>query len=1800
MAHPLIEKTIADRVKFGLTQALPNNPDNEATYQRWSKQYNIPVETLRAKDPEIEQDIKMREIDPDNLAREFTHTAKFLSNPDRASLTHDDVDGLTWLEKSLQFPSKAASAVESGYYSAVSSVYGANQFVAEAASKVLPDFITTPAIDLVRGMRQDVTGLADKTLPTANDIIEKGVYAGLSSLPQMGLSLMSGGTAGALTSMFAATGGQAFGQARDNNLSFGEATQYGVEQGTFEVLGEMFGVNRLFGDLAANSGIAKVIARQLIPDAIGEQTTTILQDASTWLHLNPEKSFNQYLAERPEAAGTTLVASLVGSAAVGTALPVADRLLRKNNIAAGGAVEQAENLANVQQAAQAAKLSQRDPQALKEFAQQASTVDTVYINPEAYLQSADRDKLNELLPEAAARLEHAQVTGSELAIPASDYIAAMSQGLGLDLTEHVRLEGQDMSAFEAKAYLQNNGAELSTEINAIVENKVAVHDFELSSNNVHDSILNEIKATGRYTDSTATTNATLVSSFYRTLADDLGVTPEQAYNDFKIPVVNAATTGKTLDGTKGAFMPDTLTIGLFEGADLSTFAHESGHAFLEIMSRIDHPVINQRFEDTLKWFGVTREEFNKMDVESKRPHHERFAQGFEAYLFEGKAPSPELQTTFRKFRSWLTNVYKSLVQRFGSLDAGLNTKIDKDIRRVFDRTLATDAEIEAANEHAGLFRLFDLAELSPEDLQNYLQGDAAANQEAKEIMNRIGIRDMKWLSNTKNRVLKSIQKDAAVLRADIREEIANNVNNSPIYKVWNSIKSGQTMKLSVKAVEALGIDSTKLIDNKLASGAGVDPRILMGAFPEYTNVLQFVNDLNGAIPPDTLIDELTDARMLADNAEFATPATIELQAIAAVHNEARGKFVTNEFNTLQRMLGKPAVLVEAAKQFAADAINGLKIKNLKPDVYVRAEKKAAVETIKAHKKADTKKAAEWSRARVLNFWTAKTALDAKTEIDKGIKYFKKVLKSDKIDADYRSQIEGLLSKYNFTHTPGKVKSYHNWVKEQLNAGMVPVDATALLSVANRALLASDLLAEDANGMPILSDEVDIALRVASLLEGQSQIDYKEMTVEQFLGLLDTVKNIEHFGKTKNKLLKANQKADVMATAEGINNNTLDIANNKNLKEKENRFSSNKKKALKMKLRSGFLNFIKAPTLIHEIDGDYNGPLYNAVLKPANENANAEMIELAQAHDKMREILKPIQGDLSTSSIAFPSIGRELNLSDRIVVALYRGNESNLSRLMEGEQWTIQQVEEITNTLTEAELNVVQQIHDYFEQFAPRANEIHRRINGKDINMIPATPWRTTSKDGKTITMKGGYVPVAFDPFANNRSASLTAQTEASAQLQRARNASVVNASFTKDRVKMVKKRPIKLDLNTVISGIQNTIHYIHWQEWALDTNRILKYVDEPIRKYYGAEVMGELNDWAADAAAGTQAPKNSAEKLIVGLASNVSRAGLAFNLVSAAKQVTGLSNSMAEVGKRYIAAEFLQYIQNPKARSKRAMDKSQLMHKRQDSSLQVLAETQKVLHDQSKIGEFLDAWGYKMLLFMQGQVDNITWNAGYNRAIAEGLNEVDAIQLADRFLINSQGSGHAIDLASAERSKGAIRVLMAFSSYMNTVLNSNYRTVTSNKTAVRKVEDLILINALPVMMGIVISEALTIGDSGDNDEEYYIKRFFMDLFGQMFGGIAGIREVTGVAGAIMGEGYTAYHGPTGMRLANDIITLGQQIGQGEIDQAFVKATVNLAGTATGIPSAQINRTIKGATALEQNKTDNPAALVFGYSGKLNK
>jgi len=147
---------------------------------------------------------------------------------------------------------------------------------------------------------------------------------------------------------------------------------------------------------------------------------------------------------------------------------------------------------------------------------------------------------------------------------------------------------------------------------------------------------------------------------------------------------------------RGIYTPGERVITLMQSANESTFIHESGHYFLDVLTDVamkeNAPAqVKADVQTLMDWFGVKDlEEWRSLSIDEQRAAHEQFARGFEQYLREGEAPSSALEKVFKAFKDWLTKIYKSSEE--------LQVEISPEVRAVYDRLLATDEQIRARKE----------------------------------------------------------------------------------------------------------------------------------------------------------------------------------------------------------------------------------------------------------------------------------------------------------------------------------------------------------------------------------------------------------------------------------------------------------------------------------------------------------------------------------------------------------------------------------------------------------------------------------------------------------------------------------------------------------------------------------------------------------------------------------------------------------------------------------------------------------------------------------------------------------------------------------------------------------------------------------------------------------------------------------------------------------------------------------------------------------------------------------------------
>ena len=1407
----------------------------------------------------------------------------------------------------------------------------------------------------------------------------------------------------------------------------------------------------------------------------------------------------------------------------------------------------------------------------------------------------------------------------------------------------------------------------------------------------------------------------------QTFGTEAGISHKETVSDNSTPNTDANQDILFQGGAdRGMFSREHNLIALLKNADASTFVHELGHFFLETNTRIARDLTAKPAENlteqerqflsdvqtTLDWFGVKDlAAWDAMSLDEQRENHEKWARGFEAYLYEGKAPSEELRGLFRRFRSWLKQVYHSL--------KNLNVELTNEVRSVFDRMFASDEQIQQTQYINGMTPMFEdaaQAGMDDADYAQYRHNAERATAEAQDDLTARALRDMAFIRNLRARKIRDMRKQ---YKADFqRAEMAarGSIMSQPVYRAWQLLTARMTEENRIgdgkpkfsKQVDAAhdslfeaiaklgGVNKDEMIsqfgldpkdkipavhigypvlrktngrsidgmiealteegylpaddtgkadprdfeerffdemrgtkryssayvpheqkagdhvanpyaltavrfdhDSLVAMGVngqtlerlidfdmtrkngGMHPDLVSDLIlneegePVFSGGEDLIRALTEAQPPQEAIEETAYLNVLAEKGEVPTQADFEEAADLAAHSEIRQRIIAAEFKALSKATGSANLIRKAASVYAQEKVEQIKVRDLRPSVYTRAEAKAAKASMEAFRKGDIPTAATQKRNQLLQNSMAREVLKAREEMEKARKYlgkFNRVVKS--IDIEYREQIEALLESVELSNAPSlkdldKRTSLLQFVKKMEEQGRAHnIDAEYIAEI-------------------------------------QAKRNYREMTVEEMRVLVDTVKGIEHLGRLKNKMLTARDKRTYQEIRDKIVESIRD-----NARDHDKRTSTAANNI--ERVEDGFSGFmwghIKISSIARILDGGKDaGAFWNYFIRPINEAADREATMTAETAQKLEEILKPLNDNLTHReywrNAEYQIGGQKFTRRQLFAIALNLGNEGNIQRLLSGghgsvRNWNMPEVMDAMQNLTSKEWQAVQKVWDLFESFRPQIAELERKVVGTEPQWVEAKPLTVRTADGEMLTLRGGYYPAKYDSTSTQAAESGNALTDIEDIKSAAKMAANTRHSFTKDRAEAVKNRPLLLDLSVTYNGLNEIIHDLTHREAVIDAARLLKSssIDKAIRETLGAQAKQKLNKALEDIARGNTAPVEGFDEYSGLLRQNVSMAGLAFNIVSAILQSTGFIPAVARLGGKYAWVGLSQFTTHPIKATRTAMEQSEFMRNRGNTRLREIREVAATINGAGKIRKFLTKYSYWLMLKIQQIVDTAIWHGALAKAMDNGKDLDTAIKLADQTVLDTQGGGQIKDLSEFERGSNTQKLFTVFYAYMNTALNQGFVEVKTQKSKAKLAANLIMIYVIPNALNAMIRSALIPGD----DDEDLAKKLAKEQISFVLGLFVFGRELTQLANIATGDRFYGYAGPSGLRPIDDGFKFVQQAVQGEFDSAFVRASVNLLGDAFGLPSAQINRTIKGAQALQDDETDNPAALLFGY------
>lgn len=1193
-----------------------------------------------------------------------------------------------------------------------------------------------------------------------------------------------------------------------------------------------------------------------------------------------------------------------------------------------------------------------------------------------------------------------------------------------------------------------------------------------------------------------------------------------------------------------------FNIKLTDKANLSTFLHETGHFYLEVMgdlaARADVPdQVKQDYQTILDWFGVNDRSAIKVD------QHEQFARGFEAYLREGKAPSAALQSAFSRFKAWLTQIYRDASR--------LNVQLNDEVRRVFDRLLATDDEIAVAQApYRNLFTDAQAAGMSPAEFDAYRAtadkaGKAAEEQLTAEALHELTREQQKWW------------KDA---RGVMQEAVTKEVEAQPVYRVQDLLRKGlqtdgtvgEPVKLARgPLVERYGKPVVSRLRG-MTGDEGIHPDLVAEQFG-YTSGDEMVQALVGARGRKELIQAETDARMRAEYGDMLNDGSLADRAIDAVHNDDRAQVVREELRAIDRLRRQVEKVQRAQdgnsralRNDAYSAIPSLKdirevatqviadktVRDIQPHLYLNAERKANRDAFNFATKNRWQEAAEAKQRELLNHYLYRAATAARKEEEKIYTFMRRFEKPStrerigKAGASYLEQIEGLLDQYEFRRVSGP-------------------------QVERRRSLAQFVAEQEAAGNVVTVPQ--------HLIEQSARVNYRDLTFEELNGVRDAVVNIEHLAKLKNKLLNRKDKRDYEQARSDLIRSLND-----NVPVDARKVATSESSETTADKAFGALAGIDASltrmeNVINRLDGrNTSGPWHELVWNPL---AEAQANERTLFKNGIRSIVEKFAG-MDSKRLAdrfyIASAGKSFNRREILMHALNTGNESNRTKLLKGNKLNDAALADMLGRLDKQDWDLVQSVWDSFDTLWPDIAAMYKRLSGVEPPRIEPKPVSTAFGE-----YRGGYFPIMYD----RKRAGAPPAAVGGELFNEGFEGALPSNGFTNQRNDNASG-PLLLDLSAIPQRLAQHVHDLTHREALQDAHRLTK--DPQIR----AVLLDKLGPRGADsflpwlkAIANDRNPPETGNfnRFLDAARTNTSIVGLGLSSTTLLAQVGGLIPGLLYVKPKLLAQSLLDGIRSPVETYRMITDASPAMRLRWDMEDGRLASSMADLIGKNAFFRKRDdlvRFSFNLLGYLDRGISGAIWMASYREGLAAGKEASAAALDGDNAVRLSQGGTGAMDIAAIQRKDqgAAMRLLTMFYTPFSAYYNQNRDLAFEAKQGSRTVA-----SAAAAMLAVAFFQGV-VGDlltgKGPDEDENTAAWMAKSTLGFGVSGFPVIRDTIGSAlSGHAGSLSPAWQAINAGRQAAGAVT-GLVTGDKDAGSA-AKSVVTAGGYLFGVPTKPLTR-----------------------------
>lgn len=1528
-----------------------------------------------------------------------------------------------------------------------------------------------------------------------------------------------------------------------------------------------------------------------------------------------------------------------------------------------------QNFKDLGQLARENVLAERAPDVAESYFQEIGDAvghSEVYIDAQAVQDAGLAEALVQLSSSAASQFQAALQSGSEIAIPAGEYLMRIARSdINDDLAPLLHLadepslhqtEGMEDEG-QASEQTPQEGAEtaqtdepvgdiadaVSQAIDQVAKGlagqQLAEQNEQLARQNAQSAeqnaqvaepianrlerlrpkeTPNEIKALTKeiasvfeksgapQTEQAAMTGLCL--SLAMTAAQDLGMTPTEFWRAHGLKqAVNpeqAKAAGITqAEGSKGEFFPGQNIIVRWASADPSTLVHESGHWFLHNHIKIAEDLENKAKTEALtegekhyldatkaalKWLGIASfAQWDAMTLEQQRPLHEKFARTYEAYLMDGRAPTRGLRALFRQFSSFLKKVYYVLS---GIPGAELNPQT----KELFDNLFIAQEQVTEANMRR---QMFDLMEqfaglVEPGVLQDYEDTLQERDAEAYEYLMSGLLRNAHRTGRLTLQMEKRITKDANEARKQFAQEERAKFDQTRVGQLMTFLRDGEEQadgskyrpKLTKSELSKLGFTDEEVETLKKAKLLYVHTKGTSQVSAQdlakdrgYTSADEMIKDLLANADIDSIIDTRVQQRMDTERSEIASPEAIKKLADEAVCQDAAARVVAIEINALERTQNR-TVDASFFADVAKEALLRKSSKEIHAENYRNQAAAKARQALAALKRGDLKQAALLKRQELYQLCLANEATKIEKQQARAEKLYKRIKN--------RKEIKGTSTRY-LIMAQRLLATAGYGVSEDLTRDAVSISEF------------NQECKDQGEIPPNLEDDLESRIRDAF---GGKDADPERLPVELAQELESAVRQLMKLGRDVNTVELAGETIELDTVAVEISDGVIANAQKHGIEAKGAMENVGIRAKVKDALAKIGMAHARIPSLFAAMDGKRNGNLFEAIIKPADEAATHEEQLKVHFAKRLFKAFKVLGRKTFEKARYYDFAQSSFTRSQVIAMALNMGNDGNLDRLVSGsELWKPatggrkltreEMIQIVSQTLTKEELEAVQEVWDTFAELQPEVMAQAKRLTGRTPELVPPRPISFRLADGTVVNLKGGYYPIVYDRLASRKGAELADMKDALSQVAAASRSQNTAKGFLEKRAKKVEGLAVTLTLRAAFEGLDAEIHRLAWEEWVVNSGKILKRVSPTLADFWGPRAVGAIDEWRKAIATGNVSQPEGLDAISRVVTSGISIAALGLNVITAIVQPIGIINTTAVIGHKWTAKGLSRFLtMGPRSAFKFASGKSAAFENRARTRFRELAEIQ--AYSESSLGRLrnnIERYAYSMIVFTQMLVDVPTWLGAYEKALSEGCIDAEAVARADRAVVDAQGGGRLMDLSAVERGGPLSRIFTVFYTFFNSILNT---VMVSKHTKGRMAfaADALLLLCFQPVIETFLREGIKAGVAGADPEDWWehcVEEAPWSVVDFNLGLFVFLREFAGIT--------DSYTGPSGMKKFQDVRRFAQQVEQGDFDMAFWKSLTNMTGAIFGLPAAPITRAMTGIDAIEHGKTDNPLAIIFGYS-----